>query len=160
MSKYQKALDYLGKKSERPWAKATRIRVDSEKAVHVRYHDTDVVTLQADGTVTLRTGGWPTVTTMARMNEWLPEGVRVDGSTLRRGRFPKKMHPWMLYSRTLESEQVAVIPFVPTGEDTPRVWVDYNSYFMASPFDGKGGMGSVTDERVEDLTLSVDLGEM
>lgn len=34
----------------------------------VRYHDTDVVTFD-DVTITLRTGGWWTVTTKARMNQ-------------------------------------------------------------------------------------------
>jgi hypothetical protein len=34
----------------------------------VRYHNTDVVTFDAE-TITLRTGGWRTVTTKARMNQ-------------------------------------------------------------------------------------------
>ena len=45
--------------------------------IAVRLHATDVVTFHADGTVTLDSGGWLTVTTKARMNEWLPGGVYV-----------------------------------------------------------------------------------
>ena len=46
--------------------------------IAVRLHATDVVTFHADGTATLNTGGWLTVTTKARMNEWLPGGISLD----------------------------------------------------------------------------------
>lgn len=36
----------------------------------IRLHDTDVVTLHKDGSVTLDSGGWKTVTTKTRMNEY------------------------------------------------------------------------------------------
>ena len=35
----------------------------------VTYHNTDVVTVEADGTVTLDTGGWRSNTTKLRMNQ-------------------------------------------------------------------------------------------
>jgi hypothetical protein len=43
--------------------------------IAVRLHATDVVTFHADGTATLDSGGWLTVTTKARMNEYLPGGI-------------------------------------------------------------------------------------
>lgn len=43
-------------------------------AVAVRLHDTDVVTYNADGTVTFDTGGWFTMTTKERMNYFGPSG--------------------------------------------------------------------------------------
>ena len=45
----------------------TRITTE-DGIIRVRYHSTDVVTFD-DATITLRTGGWKTVTTKARMNQ-------------------------------------------------------------------------------------------
>jgi hypothetical protein len=42
----------------------------------VRLHSTDVVTIHPDGTYTLRTGGWKTVTTKDRINRYSP--VRIS----------------------------------------------------------------------------------
>lgn len=39
--------------------------------IAIRLHQTDIVTLHADGTATLDTGGWLTVTTKSRMNDFL-----------------------------------------------------------------------------------------
>jgi hypothetical protein len=41
----------------------------------IRYHDTDVVTICADGTYLLDTGGYNTVTTRSRMNDYTPSMV-------------------------------------------------------------------------------------
>ena len=38
----------------------------------IKLHYTDVVTIHQDGTYTLQTGGWHTVTTKARINEYAP----------------------------------------------------------------------------------------
>jgi len=43
--------------------------------IAVRLHQTDVVTFHADGTATLDSGGWLTVTTKSRMNDYLPGGI-------------------------------------------------------------------------------------
>lgn len=48
---------------------ATSIERKNGGLVSVRYHSTEVVRVAADGTVTLNTGGWRTVTTKARMNQ-------------------------------------------------------------------------------------------
>lgn len=42
----------------------------------VNYRGTDVVTYNADGSITLRTGGWKTATTKHRMNQY-GRGVHV-----------------------------------------------------------------------------------
>jgi hypothetical protein len=47
---------------------ATTIRHDAD-GTHVVYHATAVVTIHNNGDVTLRTGGWRTATTKARMNQ-------------------------------------------------------------------------------------------
>ena len=51
-----------------------RIEGDS---VAIRLHSTDVVTFTTDNKVILDTGGWSTVTTKARMNQYLPTGYGV-----------------------------------------------------------------------------------
>lgn len=43
--------------------------------ITVRLHDTDVVVYRSDGAISLNTGGWFTVTTKARINEFSPFGV-------------------------------------------------------------------------------------
>jgi hypothetical protein len=52
--------------------------------IAVRLHDTDVVTFHADGTATLNTGGWFTMTTKERINRYLPGGIRLESN---RGRW-------------------------------------------------------------------------
>ena len=46
---------------------ATYVRTEGT-TTHVRYHETDVVSF-TDTDITLRTGGWKTVTTKCRMNQ-------------------------------------------------------------------------------------------
>ena len=43
--------------------------------IAVKFHWTDVITLHADGTYTLNTGGWGTVTTMRRLHEYGPARI-------------------------------------------------------------------------------------
>lgn len=75
---YADAATYLGKKRDRPAGYSrgrTRIvRLDAD-TVAVRLHDTDIVTYHADGRIVLKTGGWKTATTKARMNEFSPARV-------------------------------------------------------------------------------------
>lgn len=47
----------------------------ADNSVAITLHSTDVVTIHEDGTYTLRTGGWQTVTTKDRINQYSP--VRV-----------------------------------------------------------------------------------
>lgn len=43
----------------------------------IRLHDTNILTYDVDH-VTLNSGGWQTVTTKARLNQYLPDGVRIE----------------------------------------------------------------------------------
>lgn len=45
-----------------------------DKTIAVTLHSTDVVTAHEDGTLTLNSGGWRTITTKDRINAWLPRG--------------------------------------------------------------------------------------
>lgn len=51
------------------------VRLDSE-TIGVQLHNTIVVTIHGDGTYTLNSGGWQTVTTKDRINEYSP--VRIS----------------------------------------------------------------------------------
>ncbi len=73
---WPQANDYLGKKDDRPLpGKATRLQRRPDGTIAVRYHNTDVVTYDINGTCTLRNGGWQSVTTKERMNEYSPATV-------------------------------------------------------------------------------------
>lgn len=50
-------------------------------SIAVQLHDTDVVTFHPDGSVTLNTGGWNTVTTRDRMNAFSPLHVWTERGT-------------------------------------------------------------------------------
>lgn len=45
-----------------------------EDCLTIRLHSTDILAFKPDGTATVNTGGWRTVTTKARLNEYLPSG--------------------------------------------------------------------------------------
>lgn len=49
----------------------------ADGARHIRLHDTDILTLLPNGAFSINTGGWNTVTTRARLREFLPEGWSV-----------------------------------------------------------------------------------
>ncbi len=64
------------KSKGKPISTSTRV-VQRGEDYAVRYHETDVVTYKADGSIVLNTGGWLTMTTKERMTEHLPAGYRV-----------------------------------------------------------------------------------
>lgn len=49
-------------------------------AIAIRLHSTDILTFNADGTIVANSGGWKTVTTKARLNEYLPSGYSISQS--------------------------------------------------------------------------------
>lgn len=69
MNSYE-LLEQMVSKRERPRGVATSLRLASDSIV-VRYHDTDVLRAYKDGKVELNSGGWQTVTTKARINQYL-----------------------------------------------------------------------------------------
>jgi hypothetical protein len=62
--------------NSRPIENNTRVNRRGED-IAVTLHDTDVVTYHTDGSVTLDSGGWLTVTTKDRMNRYLGDRGRV-----------------------------------------------------------------------------------
>ena len=70
--------------NSRKIANTTYAERRGESDIAIRLHATDVVTFHADDTLTLSTGGWYTMTTKSRINDYLPGGVRVESN---RGRW-------------------------------------------------------------------------
>lgn len=71
---YESAISKLTGRN-REWRKLgnnTYLLRDADgSTLHVRLHNTNIMTFRPDGSVTLHSGGWRTVTTKARMNEYL-----------------------------------------------------------------------------------------
>jgi hypothetical protein len=49
-------------------------------AIAIRLHLTDILTFNPDGSVVANSGGWKTVTTKARLNDYLPSGYGISQS--------------------------------------------------------------------------------
>lgn len=74
---FEQAEAMLGKKNSVLLCQSTRLVRCGGFAVTVRLYNTDVVQINRDGTYTLRTGGWRTVTTKDRLNRFSPATVHV-----------------------------------------------------------------------------------
>jgi len=80
MNKYQDFKDYLGNKADRPLCNNTRVQSRPDDSIAVKLHNTDVVTFHPDGRVVLDSGGWRTVTTKSRINEYTTVRLYQDKS--------------------------------------------------------------------------------
>lgn len=104
---YQEADEYLGKKLNRPagTGRSTRIVRNSGvpgDSIHLKLHDTYIITWYADGRIVLNSGGWRTVTTKSRINEFL-------GRESSWGIFQKNFE-WFL-SCSDASNPIQILPF-------------------------------------------------
>lgn len=70
---YAEAREFCDTRRARKLGNNTYLR-DYGEYIAVKLHSTEIVTFRA-GSVTLRSGGWQTITTKARMNCYLPAGV-------------------------------------------------------------------------------------
>jgi hypothetical protein len=80
MLSYQDAQTRMARAQDRGYGKRRLLQnntylVQRGEDYAVRLHNTDVVTIHADGTYTLNTGGWETVTTKDRINGYGPARV-------------------------------------------------------------------------------------
>lgn len=77
---YQDLNDQLtGRNAERrKLANNTYAERRGDGAIAIRLHSTDILTYHDDGSVVFNSGGWQTVTTKQRMNEFGPQGWRVN----------------------------------------------------------------------------------
>jgi hypothetical protein len=97
----------------KPLANNTRL-VQRGDDYAVRLHNTDVVTIHPDGTYTLRTGGWETVTTKDRINRFSPARVYSERGT------------WGVYSRGNGY-------YIRDGERLVGMWEDGATWVVEHP---------------------------
>ena len=70
---YEDASKLLGnKQAKRTGETATTIERLDSTTIGIRYHNTIVVRIHADGSYTLDNGGWATSTTKKRINKYAP----------------------------------------------------------------------------------------
>jgi hypothetical protein len=62
----------LGKRSKKKLRLNTTLSQKDDNTYVVCFYNTDIVEIRDDGTYTLNHGGWMTVTTKARINEYSP----------------------------------------------------------------------------------------
>ncbi len=74
LDSYAKAVVKLGKRDSKKVANNTYIRRTGLDTIALRLHETDILVWHEDGSVELNSGGWQTVTTKSRMNEFAPGG--------------------------------------------------------------------------------------
>lgn len=85
---YNKAIEILGSREQKKIGNNTYLVNRGNGEVAIRLHATDILTFRPDGKVVIRTNGWRSVTTKARINEYCPfsgisqkRGVWYYGST-------------------------------------------------------------------------------
>ena len=64
---------YVGRKL----AHNTYVEQDSDGSIGVRFHTTRILTFHPEGSFTVNTGGYRSVTTKQRLNALLPSGYRI-----------------------------------------------------------------------------------
>jgi hypothetical protein len=75
MLTYQNGVEMLARRHNRKLGNNTYLSRLDDATLAVRLHATDVVLIHADGTYTLNSGGWRTVTTKERLNNYSPARV-------------------------------------------------------------------------------------
>ena len=74
---YKDLLAIVGRGRSRTSAKLgnhTYATKDSDGTINVKYHATNIMSFHPDGSVTLRSGGWKTMSTKERLNFYMPFG--------------------------------------------------------------------------------------
>jgi hypothetical protein len=94
---------------------AIKVRKDEDKVV-VRYYYTDIVTVQADGRVTLNNGGWPTPSTRRYINAALATlfpGMRLNMNQSKGDQFVNYYETSYLFERnfTLRLKEDSTLEF-------------------------------------------------
>ena len=80
--------------------------------IAIQLHATDILTFHSDGQIDVNTGGWDTVTTRSRMNDYIPGPWRVGGhrgSTLLYKMEPPAWTPVAVMERRLTIQQDGIV---------------------------------------------------
>lgn len=74
---YEGLNSYLGNRTEKKIANNTTIRRLSSGEIAIKYHYTDILTVNILDNIKVKTGGWNTRTTIDRLNQLLPKNVHL-----------------------------------------------------------------------------------
>ena len=74
---YNTANAKLGTRDSRKLGNNTYLQRRADGSIAIKLHATDVLTFHVDGRTVYNTGGWKTMTTKARMNEYGPAPIRI-----------------------------------------------------------------------------------
>lgn len=118
---YSDAINYLGTKSERPYANNTRVAKADFENIKITYHGNWIVTLYPDDSISLFACGWKTITTKERLNWFLPDGFSVY----------QEKSVWYLSDRQAQKRYIfadgitisndrQVTGFIPESDDTTK----------------------------------------
>lgn len=77
MHSYSDAERVLGKRERRKLQNNTYLERLSSESIVVRLHNTHILVYHQSGDITYQTGGWRTITSKARMNEYGAHGVQI-----------------------------------------------------------------------------------
>lgn len=69
---YAQAINQLGNRDQKKIGNNTWLVKRNDGEVAIRLHATDILTFRPNGDVVVKTNGWTSVTTKARINEHLP----------------------------------------------------------------------------------------
>jgi len=103
---YDEAEAFLDGRDSRKLAYATVVERLSPACIAIQHHKTNIIEFWVGGDIILNTGGWQTVTTKSRLNQFTP--FTIDGSTKSgwTGQTPKNWRDW-----TVTLPNGAVLPF-------------------------------------------------
>lgn len=87
----EKHQNYKGTRSHVPLMNNTWIHKDTEGAYHIRHHQTDILSVSPEGHTTINPDGWHSVTTMSRINSFLPSGVSLHRNRSRARNAPDRL---------------------------------------------------------------------
>lgn len=74
---YDELDEFLGNKSERKVGHNTIIHKNYDGDIAIKYHNTDIVTINRLDNLKLNNGGWETSTTKGRLNQLVPPNVSI-----------------------------------------------------------------------------------
>jgi len=91
--------------------------------IHIRFHETNIITFGIDGTITLNSGGWLTQVTKERMNRFLPEPLQVYSV---KGRWKVRVSAYDNAPGAYFTDGIHLAPVHRPGSTDRKVWVVAN----------------------------------
>lgn len=128
----QKYDEYQGTRSHVPIANNTWVHKDDAGNLHVKHHNTNIMSFAPNGDVTINKGGWDSVTTNARINALLPENVRHYTNPSRARNAPRKLVSITPPGERLHSYSEDEHRYVPNPLATHHPYEDGFSFNMHS----------------------------